>query len=43
MKWNCPKCGREFSKQKQEHFCIKPQNIDEYIARAGSGRPAKAA
>lgn len=32
MKWNCPKCGREFSKQKQEHFCIKPQNIDEYIA-----------
>ena len=32
MKWNCPKFGREFSKQKQEHFCIKPQNIDEYIA-----------
>ena len=32
MTWKCPKCGREFSRQKQDHYCIKPQNIDEYIA-----------
>ena len=32
MKWKCPKCGREFSRQDQDHYCIKPQNIDEYIA-----------
>ena len=32
MKWKCPKCGREFSRQNQDHYCIKPQNIDEYIA-----------
>ena len=32
MKWKCPKCGREFSKQSQDHYCIKPQSVDEYIA-----------
>ena len=32
MAWKCPKCGREFSKQNQDHYCVKPQNIDEYIA-----------
>ncbi len=32
MKWKCPKCGREFSKQGQSHYCGKPQTIDEYIA-----------
>ena len=32
MKWKCPKCGREFSRQNQDHYCVKPQNIDEYIA-----------
>ncbi len=32
MTWICPKCGREFSKQNQDHYCIKPQTIDEYIA-----------
>ncbi|MBQ7436779.1 MAG: DUF1801 domain-containing protein [Oscillospiraceae bacterium] len=32
MKWKCPKCGREFAKQKQDHYCTKPQNVDEYIA-----------
>ena len=32
MTWKCPKCGREFSRQNQDHYCIKPQNIDEYIA-----------
>ncbi len=30
--WKCPKCGREFSRQNQDHYCVKPQNIDEYIA-----------
>ena len=32
MAWKCPKCGREFSRQNQDHYCVKPQNIDEYIA-----------
>ena len=32
MKWKCPKCGREFSRENQPHFCGKPQTIDEYIA-----------
>ena len=31
MTWKCPKCGREFSRQDQHHFCEKPQTIDEYI------------
>ena len=31
MSWKCPKCGREFSKQGQSHFCEKPKTIDEYI------------
>ncbi|MBR0342807.1 MAG: DUF1801 domain-containing protein [Oscillospiraceae bacterium] len=31
-KWKCPKCGREFSRQGQDHYCVKPQTIDEYIA-----------
>lgn len=30
--WKCPKCGREFSRQAQDHYCVKPRNIDEYIA-----------
>ena len=32
MNWICPKCGREFSRQDQDHYCVKPQTIDEYIA-----------
>ena len=32
MTWKCPKCGREFSREHQDHYCVKPQNIDEYIA-----------
>ena len=32
MKWKCPKCGREFSRQNQDHCCVKPKDIDEYIA-----------
>ena len=31
MKWKCPRCGREFSKQDQSHYCVKPKTIDEYI------------
>ena len=31
MKWKCPKCGREFSRKDQDHYCVKPQTIDEYI------------
>ena len=31
MKWKCPKCGREFSRVEQQHYCGKPENIDEYI------------
>ena len=30
--WKCPKCGREFSRQEQDHSCVKPKTIDEYIA-----------
>ena len=29
--WNCPKCGRSFARQEQQHYCGKPQTIDEYI------------
>lgn len=30
--WKCPNCGREFENNKQDHFCVKPNSIDEYIA-----------
>ena len=30
--WRCPKCGREFKRVDQQHFCGKPRNVDEYIA-----------
>ncbi len=30
--WKCPKCGREFKKKDQSHYCgEKPKTIDEYI------------
>ena len=30
--WKCPKCGREFKKKGQSHYCgEKPKSIDEYI------------
>lgn len=30
--WKCPKCGREFRKNEQSHYCgEKPKNIEEYI------------
>lgn len=30
--WKCPKCGREFQRTQQEHDCVKPNVIDEYLA-----------
>ena len=30
--WKCPQCGRAFSRQNQDHYCVKPQNIEAYIA-----------
>lgn len=31
--WQCPKCGREFKNQNQDHFCGEPpKTIDTYIA-----------
>ena len=29
--WKCPKCGREFARIEQQHYCEKPRTIDEYI------------
>ena len=29
--WKCPKCGREFARRNQDHYCIRPATIDEYI------------
>ena len=31
--WTCPKCGREFSRQNQDHYCVKPETIDAYISQ----------
>jgi uncharacterized protein YdhG (YjbR/CyaY superfamily) len=31
--WQCPKCGREFERTNQDHFCNEPpKTIDAYIA-----------
>ena len=30
--WTCPKCGREFKRTNQGHYCGKaPETVDEYI------------
>ena len=29
--WKCPKCGRNFSRNEQQHYCVKPQTVEEYI------------
>lgn len=30
--WSCPKCGREFAKTNQSHYCgEKPKTMEEYI------------
>lgn len=32
--WKCPKCGKEFKKTAQSHYCgEKPKTIEEYIFR----------
>ena len=32
--WKCPKCGREFKRTNQDHYCGKaPASIDEYILK----------
>ena len=31
--WICPKCGREFKRINQGHYCGKaPESVDEYIS-----------
>ena len=30
--WKCPGCGRSFARRDQQHFCGKPQTVEEYIA-----------
>lgn len=31
--WTCPKCGREFKRNNQGHYCGKaPESVDEYIS-----------
>ena len=30
--WRCPKCGREFKRQEQSHYCEKPKTVEEYIS-----------
>lgn len=36
--WTCPKCGRSFKRQGQDHYCGKaPETIDEYIAAQPEG------
>ena len=32
MEWKCPRCGRVFGRQDQDHYCNKPQTVDEYIS-----------
>ena len=30
--WKCPRCGREFTRVEQPHYCGKPTTVEEYIA-----------
>lgn len=30
--WTCPKCNRIFKNSEQDHFCVKLDGIDDYIA-----------
>ena len=39
--WRCSKCGREFKRQDQSHYCgEKPRTIDEYIQAQDDMRQA---
>jgi uncharacterized protein YdhG (YjbR/CyaY superfamily) len=31
--WKCPKCNKEFKNENQNHYCVKPTSVDEYIVR----------
>ena len=31
--WTCPKCGKTLTREDQQHFCVKPESIDEYISQ----------
>ncbi len=36
--WICPKCGRTFKRQNQDHFCKEaPKTVDEYICAQPDG------
>ena len=30
--WTCPKCGRTFAREGQDHYCGKVGTVDQYIA-----------
>lgn len=36
--WTCPVCGRSFKNTSQNHSCVKPENIDDYISRQPEDR-----
>ena len=29
--WKCPKCGRSFKREGQDHYCGKIETVDQYI------------
>ena len=29
--WKCPKCGRSFKREGQDHYCGKVETVDQYI------------
>ena len=31
MTWKCPACGREFARKDQDHYCLRPTTVEEYI------------
>jgi len=38
--WQCPKCKRSFKSTNQSHYCVKPENVNQYIeAQAAEVQP----
>lgn len=35
--WKCPKCGRDFKNENQNHYCGKIETIDQYISEQRPG------
>ena len=35
--WKCPSCGRTFAHKDQQHYCGKPQTVDEYLLTQDEG------